>query len=199
MARRQKTNDMSNDDTPGKATRFKAKTVILDYRGTVGRGTIDKNAVRNDRPIPHRLSPLMAFWPVNGVADLQLQPGCNVVEAETWAFYTEGAKSDSGDPGHPQIVQMVKSKSIRVLERLPDDPGAVHDLIDRSMSAEGLKWIADQVERDDSWEGFREELGDAVKARLAKIRPVVLKPMTFKTHAPLIKDPDAPQPSLAMG
>jgi hypothetical protein len=169
--------------------------VILDYRGMVGRGTVDKGAVRNDRAVAHRLSPLMAFWPENGQADLQLQPGVNVISADLWRFYTRTAKSAAGEPGHPQVMELVKAKQIRELTALPDDSGAVLDLIARSIDPTGLQWIADQERHGDG----RPEILDAVADRQAKARPVKLKTIAFQRAVPLVKDTNAPQPSLAMG
>lgn len=179
----------------GEGTRARKQHVILDYRGTVGRGTIDKGAIRNNAAQPHRLSPLMAIWPENGQADLQLQPGVNVVPSELWDFYTKKAQSASGDPGHPQVMELVKAKQIRELTELPDDPGGVLDMIARTIDHDGLKWIASQEKAGEN----RQEILDAVADRLAKARPIKLKPIAFQKAVPLVRDPHAQQPSMAMG
>lgn len=206
MARR-KPDDMSTNDsentmpsdtttaTPAEPAKGRSKTVVLDYRGSVGRATVERGAIRNGRAVPHRLSPLMAFWPENGQADLQLQPGINVISADLWRFYTKTAKSGSGEPGHPQIMELVKAKQIRELTGLPDDAGAVLEMIERSMDHDGLRWIAEQEKAHDN----RAEILDAVADRLTKARPVKIKSIAFQRAVPLVKDANAPQPSMAMG
>jgi hypothetical protein len=200
MARR-KTADMSDKDSkpaPGENTRFRKQdkqTVILDYRGTVGRATEEKGALRNEPATPHRLSPLFVYWPENGQDDLQLQPGINLVPAKLWRFYTEEATSASGAPGHPQVMELIQHKAIREIDELPDDQWALLDLIKRSMDRTGLEWIAEQESQGEE----RQEVLDAVADRLAKVRSVKLKRMVFQKAVPLVKDPNAEQPSMAMG
>lgn len=195
--RRKSDNDMSNESEapmPGESTRFRKQTVIVDYNGSVGRATVERGALRNEAAVPHKLSPLLVFWPANGQQDLVLQPGINVVPAELWQFYTETAKSDSGKAGHPQLMALVAAKKIRVLEGLPDDPGSVLSMIKRSMSPEGLKWIGDQERAGEQ----RDEVLDALSERLAKLRPVDYKPLAFQARVPLIKS-GAEAPVMAMG
>lgn len=204
VAKQRKHDDSSetSEDTMNEPTREqerprsnKPQHVIIDYRGVVGRATTDKGALRNERAVPHRLSPIMIFWPENGKQDLQLQPGVNVVSAALWKFYTEEAKGEGGATGHPQLMEMVKAKQIRVMTKLPDDSGMVLDMIARSMDHDGLRWIAEQEKAGQN----SQEILDAVEERLTKARPVKLKPITYQRAVPLVKDANAPQPSLAMG
>ncbi len=196
---------MSNENTQassesrsrkqGEAARPRKQTVILDYRGTVGRSTVEKGGLRNEAAVPHRLSPLMAFWPENGQADLQLQPGVNVVSAELWKFYSETAKGSSGASGHPQIMEMVKALQIRELSGISDDTSAVLELVKRSIDHDGLRWIETQENAGEQ----RQEVLDAIADRLAKARPIKIKPSSFQRSVPAVKGTDAPQPSMAMG
>lgn len=199
MARRSKQSSepdtMTSNDTPAQTPTRKRGPVIVDYRGMVGRATVDKGALSNQRAVPHRLSPLMAFWPENGVEDLQLQPGLNLVDPKIWNFYTKEAKGADGSLGHPQVMEKVKARYIREITELPDDSGAIHSMIERSMDADGLRWIAEQESAGDA----REDILDAVTDRLAKIRPVKLGRSAFQRHVPAVKDSNAPQPAMAMG
>jgi hypothetical protein len=185
----------SSESTREQPRTPKQKFVVIDYRGVVGRATVDKGAISNSRATPHRLSPLMAFWPENGKPDLQLQPGVNLVPTEIWKLYTEEAKGADDKPGHPQVMEMVKAKYIRIMTKLPDDSGAVLDMITRSLDHDGLRWIAEQEKAGEN----SQEVLDAVTEQLAKAKPIKLKPTTFQRAVPLVKDGNAPQPSLAMG
>lgn len=171
------------------------KRVLVDYRGTVGRATVEKGALRNERATLHRLSPLMAIWPVNGSPDLVLQPGINLVPHDVYDLYWNKAKSATGEAGAPQVMELVKAKAIRVLDGLPDDPTALLNLIERSMDPDGLRYILKVEQKGEA----RDEIIDAVNDRLAKVRPVQMKSPTFQAAVPLLRDANAPQPAMAMG
>lgn len=192
------TNEPSTQNTAGlrKGPRPKKSAsneiVVIDYDGVVGRATADKDALTDQQPVRHTMSPRIFFWPVNGTPDLNLQPGINLVPADLWKKYTE---SDcDGEKGLPQLMALIDSEQIINLEgKPPSRAKELIDLIDRSMSPDGIQWIIDQERADKN----RAEIVTRCEARLAKVRPVRLKPMTFQGRVPNVKA-GAEAPSLAM-
>lgn len=167
--------------------------IAIDYRGSVGRALESKGAMRDQKPVPHRISPLGLFWPENGTARLRLHPGVNLVDAKLWQIYTTVKCGDS--KGHPQLMDKIKRQQVRVIESLPEDHELMEAMVARSIDHEGLRWL-EEKER----EGLnRPEVLTSIADRLAKAHPVAIRPGIFQGRVPNLKGTNNPQPELAMG
>jgi hypothetical protein len=157
----------------GEATRFTSKRyVAIHYRGSVGRGEHVQDAtLPRQSATPHRLSPLLAFWPENGKPMLTIQPGVSMVDAELWAYYS---KSCNEGQGHPQLVDKIERHQLREITAVPADTWHAIEMIKGSIDPAGLAWLAEQEQAG----AGRQDVLDAIDAALAKARPVGLKPTT---------------------
>jgi hypothetical protein len=166
--------------------------IAIDYRGTVGRAMERNGAVRDQKPVQHRLSPIGLYWPENGVSRLRLHPGVNLVDAKLWNTYT---KEVNKGEGHPQLMDKIRRGQFRVVESLPEDHEAVEAMISRSIDHEGLRWLADREAAGLN----RSEVLTSIADRLAKARPVPIRSGAYQGRVPNLRNANDPQPSLAMG
>jgi len=141
-----------------------AKSVLVDYRGTVGRAS-------RQAEIEHKRSPLILWFPKAEIPSVSLQPGLNIVDATVFEFYVEHAV---------QVRTMVDDGRLTKLEALPRDSRAMVDLVSRTIDRKALAWINDQEEA----RGMpREQVLDAITRRAAKGTPVIIEP---RVYAPVI-------------
>lgn len=155
---KRKTRSADSADTPSH--------VLIDYRGMIGRP-------KGKKPVPHRMSPVLAFWPEPGKMNLELQPGFNRIDADLWRHYAAN---------HPQIREKVRTGQIR--EITAEQPDDLVGLIERSYCKPSLEWLrerlvgkmatADEHEVDQNKYAIAE-----IDRRLAIASPVVVGPMPW--------------------
>jgi hypothetical protein len=129
------------------ATPEATKLILLDYHGTVG-------SAPRQRDVAHTRSPLVLNLYENGVPDLFIQPGLNLVDGATFETYN---KRDKG------TQEMVKRKQLKVLKALPEEEDDLIKLIERTISRAALDHIqayAEQRTSDDP--DRRQALLDAI-------------------------------------
>lgn len=168
---------MSNPKQDPKRTADAPAFVLLDYNGNIG------SHPKGGRKIPHRMSPLNAAKPEQGVPSLHLQPGFNRIDAKTWAHY----------PNYPGIDSRIKSREIRTLKDVAGiDEQTLTGMIDRSYCHPSLRWLRAELAEASVIDGQdRDALLQAIDDQLRK-HPVVISSSPYVRPAAFV-----PQPSMS--
>jgi len=140
--------------------------IIVDYRGFVG-------AAEGQPPIPHTGSARIFWWPQDGLEELILSPGCNVItDRALWETYST---KESG------LKAALAAGWVKVLDGLPpvfELTNVENGLISRTRSQVGLDWIEAQEQ-----EGQRRKLVlETIAQRRPRARPLMFEPKPYASH-----------------
>jgi hypothetical protein len=138
MSRKAK-NIMSNDSSSLSIDPSKFETddgkVVIDYRGSIG-------AAPGQPQVRHERSPWILQWPQSGVPELVIYPGVNVLDAHVWETYKSSIDAVSRACKRGVLRELDGLGGIDDFTLLTEDTGTIA----RTVSHEGLDWIASQAE-----------------------------------------------------
>lgn len=150
-----------------------SKTIVVDYRGRAAKQP-------GQRPVEHTYSPLITNLYQDGVAELVLHPGINVVDREHFDVYLAMSKDIKRRFGN-EIVDITDNlPSVRDLTMGSVEHGT-GGVIARTMQPEGLDWLEGQIGKISDKEQ-RAEVQEMIELRRPYARPVAFTPEPFRSH-----------------
>jgi hypothetical protein len=150
-----------------------SKTIVIDYRGRASKQ-------KGQRPVEHTYSPFIVNLYEDGVAELVLHPGINVLDREHFEIYKAKSKDISRRFGN-EIVDITNDlPSVRDLTMGSVDHGT-GGVIARTMHPEGLAWLEGQLGKISDKEQ-RNEVKEMIELRRPYARPVAFTPEPFRSH-----------------